>query len=187
MDLPLLLFDQFPELGAEEKKAFISQMEILHVARGDLLQQENVVCDYLYFVVEGSLRSFYVKENKDVTVSFTLDREFTTAMHSFISRKPSYENIEAMEKTTVARISHQAMQELFATYIGLERTYRIILEQYYILLEEQLIFAKFKSAKERYLTLMDSRPKVIHKASVGQIASYLDMSIETLSRIRSKI
>nr|HAD53297.1 Crp/Fnr family transcriptional regulator [Algoriphagus sp.] len=69
----------------------------------------------------------------------------------------------------------------------MERAYRIILEKYYIALEEQLIFSKFKSAKDRYLELMDKKPKIIQKASVGQIASFLDMTIETLSRIRARI
>ncbi len=187
MEKILGMFDQFPELGEEAKAAFTSELELLSVERGDLLEQEGKVCDYLYFIKDGSARSFYTKDNKDVTVSFTLDGEFVTAMHSFISRKPSYENIEAMEKTSVARIGYNALLRLFEKHPKLERAYRLILEQYYITLEEQLIFAKFKSAKERYLDLMEFRPKVIHKASVGQIASYLDMSIETLSRIRGKI
>jgi hypothetical protein len=92
-----------------------------------------------------------------------------------------------MEKTRVARINYVSLMKLFEKYQDLERTYRLILEQYYITLEEQLIFAKFKSARDRYLDLMEYRPRIIHKASVGQIASYLDMSIETLSRIRAKI
>ena len=187
MEKLLGMFDQFPELSDEAKSAFASNLELLSVERGDLLEQEGNVCNYLYYVGEGSARSFYTKDNKDVTVSFTLAGEFVTSMSSFISRKPSYESIEAMETSTVARIGHDTLLELFETHSGLERTYRLILEQYYIMLEEQLIFAKFKSAKDRYLDLMEFRPKVIQKASVGQIASYLDMSIETLSRIRGKI
>lgn len=181
------IFDQFPDLSEEAKTAFTSELELLRVERGDLLEQEGKVCDYLYFVRDGSVRSFYLKDNKDVTVSFTLGGEFVTAMNSFISRKPSYENIEAMERSTIARIGHDSLLKLFETHNGLERAYRKILEQYYIKLEEQFIFVKFKSAKNRYLDLMEFRPKVIQKASVGQIASYLDMSIETLSRIRGKI
>jgi len=187
MEKILGMFDQFPELSEEAKSAFANELELLQVERGGLLEQEGTVCSHLYFVKDGSARSFYNKDNKDVTVSFTLEGEFTTAMYSFISRQPSYENIEAMEKSTIARISKEALLRLFEQHVTLERTYRLILEQYYIMLEEQLIFAKFKSAMERYLDLMENRPKIIHKASVGQIASYLDMSIETLSRIRGKI
>lgn len=181
------MFDQFPELGDDAKTAFTKELESLTVEKGGLLEQEGKVCNHLYVIIEGSARSFYVRENKDITVSFSLEGEFVTAMHSFISRKPSYENIEAMEKTTLARIRYDALLKLFEKHHDLERVYRLILEQYYITLEEQLIFAKFKSARDRYLDLMEYRPKIIHKASVGQIASYWDMSIETLSRIRGKI
>jgi hypothetical protein len=108
-------------------------------------------------------------------------------MHSFITQKPSNESLEALEKTTTGKISQADLWSLFDSHPNLERTYRMILERYFIALEEQLIFSKFKSARERYLELFETRPKIIQKASVGQIASYLDMSIETLSRIRGKI
>ena len=187
MEKILRMFDQFPGLADADKTAFTNELELLTIEKGGLVVQEGAVCNYLYFIKEGSARSFYIKDNKDVTVSFTLEGEFVTAMYSFISRQPSYENIEVMEKTAIARISHHALFSLFESHHGLERAYRLILEQYYIKLEEQLIFVKFKSAMDRYLDLMQNRPKIIHKASVGQIASYLDMSIETLSRIRGRI
>ncbi|TDQ15019.1 CRP-like cAMP-binding protein [Algoriphagus boseongensis] len=175
--------------GVEEKAklAFAESLELVQVERGDLLEKMDSVCSHLYFVIEGSLRSFYFKDNKDITVSFALEGEFTTSMYSFISRQPGYENIEAMESSSVGKISHARLLELFEKHPSLERAYRIILEHYYIALEEQLIFTKFKSARDRYLSLMETRPRIIHKASVGQIASFLDMSIETLSRIRGKI
>lgn len=187
MEKILRMFDQFPGLADADKLAFANELEMLTIEKGELLVKDEIVCDYLYYIREGSVRSFYTKDNKDVTVSFSLEGEFVTSMYSFISRQPSYENIEAMEKTMVARIRHGALLNLFENHPGLERTYRLILEQYYIMLEEQLIFVKFKSAMERYMDLMEHRPKIIHKASVGQIASYLDMSIETLSRIRGRI
>jgi CRP-like cAMP-binding protein len=181
------MFDQFPEISSAAKGAFEKELDYLILERGGLLEQEGKVCNHLYFIIEGSARSFYTRDNKDITVSFSLEGEFLTAMHSFISRKPSYENIEAMEKTKVARIKYGSLLKLFEKHHDLERTYRLILEQYYVTLEEQLIFTKFKSARDRYLDLMEYRPKIIQRASVGQIASYLDMSIETLSRIRAKI
>jgi CRP-like cAMP-binding protein len=187
MEKILRMFDQFPGLVDEDKHAFADKLEILSIEKGDLVVEEGIVCDYLYYIQEGSARSFYIKDNKEVTVSFSLEGEFVTSMYSFISRQPSYENIEAMEKAIVGRISHGALLNLFENHPALERTYRLILEQYYITLEEQLIFVKFKSAMERYRDLMENRPKIINKASVGQIASFLDMSIETLSRIRGRI
>ena len=91
------------------------------------------------------------------------------------------------EKSKILKMSYDNLNQCFKEYPELERSYRMILEKYYIVLEEHQIFSKFKSAKERYMELMENRPKVIQKASVGQIASYLDMTIETLSRTRAKI
>ena len=181
------IFDEFPFLTDADKKAFSAKLESHSYEKGGLLEEAGQTSFYLHYIKSGAARSFYVRENKDMTVSFSLDGEFVTAMHSFITRKPSYENIEVLEKSVVYRISYEDLQSLFVDNPRIERAYRMILEQYYIVLEEQSIFAKFKSARERYLELMEYRPKVIQKASVGHIASYLDMSIETLSRIRAKI
>lgn len=180
-------FSQFTFPDEESRKAFMSKIQFKTYERGHLLEEEGKVCQHLHFIVEGSTRSFYLKNNRDITVSFSLENEFITSMHSFITQKPSYENIEALEKTISGKISREDLWDLFDSFPKLERAYREILEQYYITLEEQQIFSKFKSAKERYLDLIENRPKIIQKASVGQIASYLDMSIETLSRVRGKI
>jgi CRP-like cAMP-binding protein len=182
-----IAFNQFGFPDDESKEAFLSKIEFTSFDRGHLLEEEGKICRHLHFITEGSTRSFYFRNNRDITVSFSLENEFITSMHSFITEKPSYETIEAMEKTSTWKISREDLWELFDSFPKLERAYREILERYYITLEEQLIFSKFKSAKERYIELMDTRPKIIQKASVGQIASYLDMSIETLSRIRGKI
>jgi CRP-like cAMP-binding protein len=187
MDLLNEAFSQFPFLDDESKNAFVSKIHYQTYQKGDLLEEAGKPCRHLHFLVEGSVRSFYVRDNKDVTVSFSLPNEFITSMHSFITQKPSYENLEALEKTRSGRISREDLSSLFDSHPNLERTYRLILERYYVALEEQLMFTKFKSARDRYLELMNTRPKIIQKASVGQIASYLDMSIETLSRIRGRI
>lgn len=180
-------FSQFDFPDEVARAVFFSKIQFQTYEKGQLLEESGKICKNLHLIVEGAVRSYYLKENRDITVSFTLENEFITSMHSFITRKPSYENIEALEKTVSGKISQEDLWGLFDRFPSLERNYRLILERYYIALEEQLIFTKFKSAKERYLELMENRPKVIQKASVGQIASFLDMSIETLSRIRGKI
>jgi CRP-like cAMP-binding protein len=180
-------FDKFQGVSDAAKQAFVGKMELMEVEKGHLIVKEGQVSEHLYYFLAGSARSYYTRENREITVSFTLDGEFVTAMHSFITRRPSYEYIETLEKSKILKISHAALHECFGEYPELERTYRMILEKYYIVLEEHQIFSKFKTAKERYLELMENRPKVIQKASVGHIASYLDMTIETLSRTRAKI
>lgn len=187
MNQSLQFLNQFPELDEEAKRAFFDRLHFSELDRGILIQDQNRICEHMYFVVQGSLRSFYYRDQKDITVSFALEQEIATAMHSFITRKPSYELIETMEKSVIARITYSDLTGLFDKFPMIERVYRKILERYYIALEDQITSVKFKSARDRYLELLQNRPKVIQKAAVGQIASFLDMSIETLSRIRAKI
>lgn len=181
------LFDSFPRLSTIAKEAFTEKFQLIEIEKGGLIQKEGQVANFLYYFSEGSARSFYIREKRDITVSFTLEGEFLTSMYSFVTRKTSYENIEALENCVLYRISYEDLQNLFLVFPEIEHVYRVLLEQYYIILEERLVFSKFKAAKVRYLELMDKAPQIIQKASVGHIASYLDMSIETLSRVRSKI
>ncbi|WP_194774424.1 Crp/Fnr family transcriptional regulator [Pararhodonellum marinum] len=183
--MPILdLVDQIYPLPKSAKAAFAEIIHYRVLEKGDFVLKQGQVCHNLVFVEKGTLRSFYFKEAKDVTVSFSMMGEFSTSMYSFVSRKPSYESIEAIENCYLAYISHHDLFNKIEQHPSLERLYRMILEQYYILLEEQMIFSKFKSAKERYVELLAGKPKLIQVATVGQIASYLDMSIETLSRVR---
>jgi CRP-like cAMP-binding protein len=177
---------QFAEIPEKEMQAFASYLKKLKVEKGEIVSESGKVCNHLYFVESGSLRNFYIKNNKDITISFTFADDFTTSIYSFVSRKPAYEFIEAMESSVLYCMHYDDLQKLFKEYPLLEHLYRIILEQYYIKMEERVIFSKFKTAKERYLDLLENRPEIIQKATVGNIASYLDISIETLSRIRSK-
>jgi hypothetical protein len=133
------------------------------------------------------MRSFYFKDKKDITISFSSKSEFISSMSSFISQKPSYESIEALDNCILFEFEYEQLMALFLEDSHIEHLYRLILERYYVDLEEHLIFSKFKSAKDRYLELMEKKPFIIHKASVGQVASFLDMSLETLSRIRATI
>jgi CRP-like cAMP-binding protein len=176
----------FVDLPDSEVTAFTSKLRKLKLDKGEFLVSQGKVCNELCFVVSGALRSYYLKEGKDITISFTFANDFITSVYSFVSRKPAYESIEAMENSVLYSISYENLQELFKKHPLIEHLYRIILEQYYIKMEERIIFSKFKTAKERYLDLLENRTEIIQKASVGQIASYLDVSIETLSRIRSK-
>lgn len=178
--------NQFAEINDDALNAFTSKIISFKVRKNELLLKADNVCNYLYFLQSGSLISFYYKSGKKITIGFTFPNDFVTSLYSFVSRKPSYENIEAMEDSSILAISYQDLQDLFNTHPILEKVYRVILEHYYIKMEEKIIFDKFKTAKERYLNLMENRPEIIQKAGVGEIASFLSISIETLSRIRSK-
>lgn len=175
------------EISDNALESFLAKISPLKIQKGDFLIKENTTANFLYFIESGMVRSFYFSDHKEITISFSLSGEFITSMSSFIKQEPGYENIEALEDCDLYQIHYKDLQDLFGKYKELEHIYRLLLEQYYIKLEEQLIFSRFKKAKERYLNLMNKNPLIIQKASVGHIASYLDMSLETLSRIRASL
>jgi CRP-like cAMP-binding protein len=179
--------NRFNILSEDSLHSFFTKMSPVKIPKGSYLIKENTIATYLYFIESGMLRSYYFANNKEVTISFSFSGDFITSMASFIKQGPGYENIEALEDCELYQIHYKDLQSLLENDKDLEHIYRILLEQYYIKLEEQLIFSKFKTAKERYLNLLKENPQIIQKASVGQIASFLDMSLETLSRIRATI
>lgn len=144
-------------------------------------------CNDLYFVEKGLLRGYYFDEGKEITNWFAQEDEFATCFYSFVAIKPSFEVIQAIEDTQLIRLPYAALQNLYITFPETERLGRIITENYYIRLEERLLNIQFKTAKERYHTFMASKPSLLLRCPLGQIASYLGITQETLSRIRAEI
>jgi CRP-like cAMP-binding protein len=177
----------YPDIPEASIMLFFDKLKEKTLQKGELLIREGQISNHITYIKSGIVRSSYKRDDKEITISFSGEGEFITAMSSFISQKPTYENIEALCETKVLQISYAELMALLDKDKNIEHLYRLILEQYYISLEELLIFSKFKSAKERYLELLENRPQIIQYAAVGHIASFLDMSLETLSRIRSSI
>ncbi|WP_209330834.1 Crp/Fnr family transcriptional regulator [Lunatimonas salinarum] len=166
-------FDRFMGLG-----------EVAFRPKGSRLLVPGARCDWLFFFDSGMARSFYLREGKDVTVSFTRPGEFVTSMASFITGKPSYEGLEVITDAHVWMIKRESLMELVRKELFWAEVYRKSLEEYYVRIEEAAIFSKFKPARERYEELLRESPEIVQSASIGHIASYLGISIETLSRIR---
>ena len=144
-------------------------------------------CRDLFFIEKGLLRGYYFNEGKDITNWFAQEGEFATCFYSFIAQKAAFENIQTIEDMELIRIPYDKLQSLYKNFPETERIGRIITETYYIKLEERLLSIQFKSAKERYQHLIDSKSTLLQRASLGQIATYLGISQETLSRMRADL
>jgi CRP-like cAMP-binding protein len=162
-------------------------MEQQTFAKNELLLTEGKTCRYLYFLQQGALRGFYTLEGKEITHWFAFENDFFTSFHSFITQQPSVENLQFIEGSVVWTISKDKLNGLFDKHHEIEKLVRIAYEKYYIRLEERFINAQFKTATERYMELLKLSPHILNRVSLGYIASYLGISQETLSRIRSKL
>ena len=115
-----------------------------------------------------------------------LEGDLCTVFYSFLLEKPCYEYGELVEDSVLVVLSHHDVERLCSQHLEIANFERKITEQYLIQEHERAISLQFQSVQERYEHLMQSRPDVFLRFSLGSIASYLGMSQETLSRLRAK-
>jgi CRP-like cAMP-binding protein len=176
----------YAPLSKEAQLALEDCFEQITLPKHDYLLREGKVCRHLYFLEQGALRGFYNLDGKEITHWFGFENDFVTSFHSFITAQPAVENIQLLEGCVLWAISKETLTALFNQYHEIERLMRIAYEKYYIRLEERFINAQFKTAAELYENLLLQTPHIIERVPLGCIASYLGISQETLSRIRSK-
>jgi CRP-like cAMP-binding protein len=183
------LFDHithYHPLGADAREALHDCFEMITLSKNEHLLSEGQVCRHLYFLEKGALRGYYNLDGKEITHWFGFEKDFVTSFHSFITQDPAVENIQLLEGSILWSISKETLTELFNRYHEIERLVRIVYEKYYIRLEERFVNAQFKTAAELYENLLAQTPHILERVPLGYIASYLGISSETLSRIRSK-
>ena len=183
-------FDHISQHHHLSKPALESLGEVLNevtLPKGSFLISEGKVCQHMYFLEKGCLRGFYNLDGKEVTYWFAFEDTFVTSFYSFITRKPSVENIQLIEDSTLWSISYDNVQKLYDKHPDIERLGRIMNERYYVMLEERFVSNHFKEAKERYENLITNAPHILQRVPLGYVASYLGISQETLSRIRGKV
>jgi CRP-like cAMP-binding protein len=177
---------QYCTLSAALQTQLGSVLHPVELTKGSLLAQEGRVCQHLYFLENGCARGFHNLDDKEVTYWFAFENNFVTSFFSFITQQPGIENIQAVEDCVLWRLSYADLQRVYKSHPEMERVGRIMIEQYYVMLEERFVRNHFKEARERYDLLMEAHPQWVLRLPLGYIASYLGISQETLSRIRGK-
>ena len=174
------------QLSTDAQNALKGCFKKLTLSKNEFLIEQGKICRHLYFLEKGALRGFYNLDGKEITHWFGFESDFVTSFHSFISHKEAVENIQLLEGCILWSISKEQLTSLYSSYREIETLVRIVYEKYYIRLEERFVNAQFKTAKELYENLLQQTPHILARVPLGYIASYLGISQETLSRIRSR-
>jgi CRP-like cAMP-binding protein len=156
-----------------------------HFPKKSLLLKEGQVSQRIYFIKKGFIRAYYHKAGSEFTSWFMSEGDIIVSVYSFFSRKPSFENIQVLEDSVLQSINWDQLQHIYKNHPEFNLTGRLITEQYYIKSEERAINLQTLTAKQRYENLLLNYPGILQKASLGQIASFLSIKQETLSRIRA--
>jgi len=154
------------------------------LSRNDFFCKAGRIADRIAYVNSGVLRSFYLINGKETTTFFQLPGSMAVALPSFLQLIPSQENIQALEDTELIVINRNELYQLYENSWKWQQVGRILMEQYYIRLEEHMISLQSETAIDRYQRLATHSPEVIQSVQLQYIASYLGISPETLSRIR---
>ncbi|MFN8295493.1 MAG: Crp/Fnr family transcriptional regulator [Chitinophagales bacterium] len=176
----------FSDLPIDVINAIEKVTQKTELPKRHILLKKGKVCNHLYFLEKGLVRNYFEEDDKELTNDITVDGAFVTSFSSFISQTPSVETIELLEDSILYAIHYDDLQHLYKTYPIMEHIGRLIAEYHYNSLAMKSYRLKFSNSAERYEALFNTKIEIVRRAPIGVIASYLGMSIETLSRIRSK-
>lgn len=184
-----LLFDfisKYISLTEDEKNAVVS-LAIFHTTkRGTILLKEGEKSSDGYFVLKGCIRTYYIIDGEEKTTAFYTEMEALTP-HCVISKAPSEYYISCVEDTILLVSNPDMETEMFSKFPKFETLCRILAESF--LAKQQIDFDEFKtsSPEQRYLNLLEKRPDLIRRVPQHQLASYLGIKPQSLSRLRARI
>lgn len=153
-----------------------------------MVLQPGEVCQCNTFVVKGCFRMFLTDEQgRDHNLQFSIENGRMLDMESFYSGEPSRLTIEAIEPAVVCQIRKEDQFKLFLEYPKFNHIFRVLSENAFIASQKRVLQNISSTAEERYLDFLDRYPLLFHRISNVQIASYIGVTPEFLSKIRKKI
>jgi len=159
----------------------------LHLKKGEIILQEGAICRAIYFVEQGYLRTYYIKEDDNiVNLNFTFEGEFTSDSTSVINREPSKISIEAGEDTILWIFDLDKVSPEMKSHPSVNLFIRRVTMQMLLASEAHGNLLKIYTPTERYHYIERNKPHVLQRVSLSHLASFLGVSRETLSRIRAK-
>ena len=184
-----ILFDfisKYISLSEDEKKAMVSLDIFRTFKKGTILLKEGQHSVDGYFVLKGCIRTFYIIDGEEKTTEFYTEMEGVTP-NCILSKQPSEYFISCVEES-ILTVSNPDMEiEIFEKFPKFETLCRILSEQ--LLAKSQSTFDEFKtsSPEKRYLNLLQKRPDLLRRVPQHQLASYLGIKPQSLSRMRTRM
>ncbi len=187
-DLLLNNISKYIQLNNEEKEIFMAYLKPKNIKRKEFLLNEGEICKYSVFVTSGCLQGFTVDKNGvEHVLSFAPPGWWIADMYSLISQKPGILNIEALEDTETILLSKSAQEKLYLEVPKFERFFRILTENSLVANQQRIVDNMSLTAEERYSIFCKRYPTLIDHLPQKQIASYIGVTPEFFSRMRSEM
>lgn len=173
-------------ISEELKQVVIASSNLRTYKKGTLVLNENSISNESFFVLKGCLRSYLIEDGEEKTLEFYTEGQPITPKN-YGEKIPTEQYLECIEECTVNVGSTEFEKEMFLKYPQFESICRIIGEV--VMAKQQELFTNYKTAKpeDRYIHLLNERPELIQRAPQYQIASYLGLTPQSLSRIKKRL
>lgn len=153
--------------------------------KGEMILNEGEVCKCMRYVEKGMLRQYYFKYEKDMTEHISYEKGVVICLESYFRQEPTRLMIEALEPSVIWEIDKEQIDKLAVEHCVIGVLYRKILENSLIESQIKADTLRFEPAHERYNKLLQIHPEILKRAPLVYIASLLQMTPETLSRVRA--
>jgi CRP/FNR family transcriptional regulator, anaerobic regulatory protein len=181
-------FSNYLSLSEAEILELESKLTEKKIKRRQFILQEGDVCKHFTFVVNGCFKMYKVDVNGlEHNLQFSIENGWIADIGSFYSNKPSELYIEALEQSTILQIAKTDLLRLYSNYPKFDRIFRVLIENAFVNLQKRVLQNISSTAEERYLDFLKSYPNLFNRISNVQIASFIGVTPEFLSKIRKNI
>jgi CRP-like cAMP-binding protein len=189
------MFEQIDDLVAaciplteEERRIFHSLLRWRRLKKRSLLLQEGDICSFEAFIIKGCIRTYYINEDgSETNLSFAVEGGWISDPQSFDDQFPSDMFVEALEDGELLLLDHRGKNELLARVPKFERFFRLLLQRNLSYLQGRWRASVSHSAVQRYTAFIDNYPQIAQRVTQTQIAKYIGVSPEFLSKMRSSL
>jgi CRP-like cAMP-binding protein len=180
--------NRFVELSEEEENVLLSGIKTRSYLKGQYMVQQGDVCSFSAFVLKGCTKTFYLDDQgQEHVIMFSIEDWWTSDLASFITQTPSDFNVQCLENTEVVLFPHETHEKLLEDVPILERFFRKIVERALVASQKRVVRNLSMSARDRYLYFRKQYPLIEQRVPQYLIASYLGITKEFLSKIKSQL
>jgi CRP-like cAMP-binding protein len=181
-------FERLISLTKEEKDLVTHKFHPHLFIKKQFALQHGQVCEHFDFIVRGCLRLYLVGDDGVYHIlQFATENHWISDLASFYRKQPSKFDIDALEDSVVLRIKYDDLIELYTKAPKFHRIFRVLLENHYMLQQDRIAQLFSSSAEDRYQSFLETYPHLQNRLSQVQIAAYIGVTPEFLSRIRSRL
>ena len=184
-DVARELARRYSTMTHEELDLLESILVPMKYAKNEMVLREGETCTNIYWVVKGLVRQFYYMNGKELTEYMATENSIVMCIESLFLEQPTHLQIKTIEPTVVIAIPKVDLEAVAMKSVNIQILYRKILEESLILSQIHADMLRFESAQDRYQKLIKRQPQLVLRAPLVYIASYLQMTPETLSRVRT--